>query len=38
MQLLPEELRARLPKLYAQEGTKDPTIYCNGSPEIALLI
>jgi flavodoxin len=27
MELLTEELRAELPKLYAQEGTKDPIVY-----------
>ena len=27
MQLLPDELRAQLPKLYAQEGSSDPVIY-----------
>ena len=26
MELLPEELRGRLPPLYAQEGSTDPTI------------
>jgi hypothetical protein len=27
MELLPAEVRAGLPKLYAQEGTKDPTVH-----------
>ena len=27
MELLPAEVRARLPKLYAQEGVKDPTVH-----------
>lgn len=27
MQLLPQELRTQLPKLYAQEGTEDPTVH-----------
>lgn len=27
MELLPPELRAELPKLYAQEGTEDPKVY-----------
>ena len=27
MELLPEDLRARLPALYAQEGVADPTVY-----------
>ena len=28
MQLLPPELRAQLPKRYAQEGVPDPIVHC----------
>ncbi len=28
MKLLTQELRRRLPPLYAQENTKDPTVHC----------
>lgn len=29
MELLTDELRARLPRLYAQENNKDPTVHAH---------